>query len=92
MMGAAPYLWMGRERIEHQHHYDEFDGDREDAFNEVLDMADEVKNEMISGAIKTLEKQDKEITTRSVSRVVEDYARKMLIAYTKMAGGHLTGL
>ena len=89
MLGAAPYLYMGRERIEHQHHYDSFDGSREEAFEKVLDMADEIKNEMISGSIKYLEKQDKEVTPRSVSRQVEDYARKMLIAYTKMAGGRL---
>ena len=89
MLGAAPYLYMGRERIEHQHHYDDMGEKQEEAFQNVLDMADEIKDEMIRGAIKSLEKKDKEVTTRSVSRHIEDYARKMLIAYTKMAGGHL---
>lgn len=89
MLGAAPYLYMGRERIEHQHHYDDMGDKQEEAFQNVLDMADEIKDEMIRGAIKSLEKKDKEVTTRSVSRHIEDYARKMLMAYTKMAGGHL---
>lgn len=89
MMGASPYLWMGRERIEHEHHYDEFDGEREDAFQEVLDMADEVRNEMISGVMKILEKQNKEVSPRSVSRQIEEYARKMVLAYTKLIGGRL---
>lgn len=89
MMGASPYLWMGRERIEHKHHYDEFDGEREDAFQEVLDMADEVRNEMISGVMKILEKQNKEVSPRSVSRQVEQYAGKMVMAYTKLIGGRL---
>jgi hypothetical protein len=89
MMGASPYLWMGRERIEHKHHYDEFDGEREDVFQEVLDMADEVRNEMISGVMKILEKQNKEVSPRSVSRQIEEYARKMVIAYTALIGGRL---
>lgn len=89
MLGAAPYLWMGRERIEHEHHYDEFDEEKEEAFNRVLDMADEVKNEMIRGAMKILEKQNKEVSPRSVSRQIEEYARKMVLAYTKLIGGRL---
>lgn len=89
MMASSPYLWLGRERIEHKHHYDEFDEEREEAFQEVLDMADEVKNEMIRGSIKILEKQNKEVTPRSVSRQVEQYAGKMVMAYTKLIGGRL---
>ena len=89
MLGAAPYLYMGRERIAHQHHYEDFDGEREEAFERVLDMADEIKDEMIRGAIKILEKTNQEVTPRRASRQIEEYARKMLIAYTKMAGGHL---
>jgi wyosine [tRNA(Phe)-imidazoG37] synthetase (radical SAM superfamily) len=89
MLAASPYLYMGRERIAHQHHYEDFDGEREEAFERVLDMADEIKDEMIRGVIKILEKTNQEVTPRRASRQIEEYARKMLIAYTKMAGGHL---
>jgi len=38
---------------------------------------------------KILEKQNKEVTPRSVSRQVEQYAGKMVMAYTKLIGGRL---
>ena len=72
MLGAAPYLYMGRERIAHQHHYEDFDGEREEAFERVLDMADEIKDEMIQGVIKILEKTNQEVTPRRASRQNEE--------------------
>lgn len=89
MLGAAPYLYMGRERIAHKHYYDEMNDDNEESFKEVLELADQVKNEMISGSMKVLESQGKEITLKSVEKLIKEYANKMLIAYTKFAGGHL---
>lgn len=89
MMGAAPYLYMGRERIKHEHHYDEMDGEQEDAFQVVLDMSDDIRDEMIRGAMKVLEKSGKEVTPQSVERLMKAYSNKMVVAFTKMAGGRL---
>jgi hypothetical protein len=85
MLGAAPYMYMGSERIEHEHKYDETN----ESFDEVVDIADDVRDELIRGSMKLLESQGKEITPSSVQRVMQTYARKMVIAYTKFAGGHL---
>ena len=89
MMGAAPYLYMGRERIKHEHHYNEMDGEQEDAFQVVLDMSDDIRDEMIRGAMKVLEKSGKEVTPQSVERLMKAYSNKMVVAFTKMAGGRL---
>jgi len=89
MLGASPYLYMGRERIKHEHHYDEMDGEQEDAFQVVLDMSDDIRDEMIRGAMKTLENTGKEVTPQSVERLMKAYSNKMVVAFTKMAGGRL---
>jgi hypothetical protein len=89
MMGAAPYLYMGRERIKHEHHYDEMDGEQEDAFQVVLDMSDDIRDEMIRGSMKILEKSGKEVTPQSVERLMKAYSNKMVVAFTKIAGGRL---
>ena len=89
MMGAAPYLYMGRERIKHEHHYDKMDGEQEDAFQVVLDMSDDIRDEMIRGAMKALENEGKEVTPQSVERLMKTYSNKMVVAFTKMAGGRL---
>ena len=66
MFGVAPYLYMGRERIEHEFKYKEFiDEEKEEAFERVLEKADEAQSIMIQGCMKVLEKQGKEITVDS---------------------------
>lgn len=52
MFQAAQYLYLGKDRIKHEHHYDEFTDERQEAFDEVLDMAEKVRNELIRGASK----------------------------------------
>ena len=55
MFQAGQYLYLGKERIEHEHKYNEFSDDKEEAFNDVLDMAEEVRNEMIKGAFSSID-------------------------------------
>ena len=55
MFQAGQYLYLGKERIEHEHKYNEFSDDKEEAFNDVLDMAEEVRNEMIKGAFSYID-------------------------------------
>ena len=87
MLGAAPYFYLGSERIAHEHHYD--DNKDDEAFEEVIKMADQARDEMIRGAMKVLEAEGKEVTTNSVQRMIQKYSKKMLLAYTKFAGGYL---
>jgi hypothetical protein len=76
MFGAAPYLYMGSDIIAIVHKYDENKDD--DAFDELVEMADEAKDKMIQGAVKILQKEGKEITVESVSRVIKRYSSKVL--------------
>ena len=76
MYAAAPYLYMGGGRIYGENHYNE--NKDEEAFDELVEMADEAKDKMIQGAVKILEKEGKEITVEKVSRVVKKYAGMVL--------------
>ena len=77
--GATSYFWMGKDRIAHQHFYDEMSDDRAESFEKVLDSADEIKNILISGALKTLERDEKEVTLDSVKRMAERKARQIVV-------------
>ena len=55
MFQAGQYLYLGKERIAHEHKYNEFSDDAQEAFDEVLDMAEEVRDEMIRGAFSSID-------------------------------------
>jgi len=74
MFGSSPYLYLGKERIAHEHYY----SDTNEHFDNVLEMADEVKNLMIQGALKKVEDQDIEIDLRTVERVLKKDALKIV--------------
>jgi len=76
MYGASPYLYIGSERIAHEHKYDE--NKDETAFDELVEMADEARQKMIQGAVKMVEKQGKEVEVGNVSRIISKYASKVL--------------
>jgi hypothetical protein len=76
MFGAAPFLYMGSDRIESEHKYNE--NKDEDAFEQVVEMADEAKDKMIQGAMKVLEKEGKELDINRLSRLVQTYSKKVL--------------
>ena len=79
MWGAAPYFWMGKDRLAHHHFYEEMDDDKAEAFEKVLDSADEIKDILIRGTLKTLEREGKEVTLDSVKRVAEKKARQIVV-------------
>lgn len=79
MFGAAPFLYLGKQRIEHEFVYK--DVPDEDAFEEVLNMADDVQTELINGCIQILEKQDKETSIENINRYLQKYSQKLLIHY-----------
>lgn len=84
MFGASPYLYMGRDRIYHQHYYEDFgDEERESNYNYVLDNAEKIKNIMISGAYSSLGGDN----IRSLERKIQKDATDLLMLFTKMKGG-----
>ena len=82
MYQAAPYLYLGRERIAHEHHYDDMGEEREETFQELLDIAEDVRNVMIRGAFnhydskRSDEEGDEDDDDRRYLRGVEDIMRR----------------
>jgi hypothetical protein len=80
MFGAAPYLWMGKERIEHEHHYDSTIEYNED-YDDLLEMADQSQREMINGVIKVLESKGVETSVENINRYLKRYDSKITQYY-----------
>lgn len=80
MYGASPYLYMGRERIEHEFKYK--DVSNEEAFEEVLDHANQSQAEMINGVINYLEEKGIEEDMSSINRYLQRFSTKIVQTYT----------
>ena len=80
MYGASPYLYMGRERIEHEFKYKDIHN--EEAFEEVLDHANQAQAEMINGVINYLEDKGIEEDMSSINRYLQRFATKIVQTYT----------
>jgi hypothetical protein len=83
MFGAGDYLWMGKERIKHEFKYKDIPN--EEAFEEMLDMADQAQGEMINGVIKVLEKEGKEETLSNINYYLRRYATKVIQNYVHLS-------
>jgi hypothetical protein len=79
MFGASPYLYLGKERIEHEFKYNDLKDD--DKFEEVLDMADEIQSIMVGGVMKILEKEGKELSLDNINNYLRKYSQKLLMHY-----------
>jgi hypothetical protein len=78
MFGAAPYLYMGKDRIEHEFKYKDID---EDSIEKVLKRADQSQSEMINGTIKALNAQGKEESLENINRFISRYATMVVETY-----------
>lgn len=84
MFTASPYLYMGRERIAHEFYYKEFDEQSQEAFDRVLENADEAQTIMISGVLKILEEEGKDVSFDDVDKInnyLRRYSKKILEYY-----------
>lgn len=73
MFGAAPFLYSGRDWI------DRYYGENEEyneAFQEVLEMADDIKNEMILGMLKTF--KDNTPALGDMDRLIRKLSNRMV--------------
>ena len=82
MFGASQYLYMGKERLEHEFKYKDIGND--EAFEEVLEMADKSQHEMINGVMKILEKEKKEMDINVINRYIQRYATLVLNYWIKI--------
>jgi len=67
MLQSTQYLIMGRRRMEVDFEYHRVESE---ICDEVLEMADEARQKIISGAVKILDKQDKELTDENVRKII----------------------
>jgi hypothetical protein len=74
MFASAPLLYAGREHIDR--YYGENPPD-EDAFQDVLDMAEDVKHMMIRGTMEYLRDNGKEVSADSVNSSIRRLSQKM---------------
>jgi hypothetical protein len=97
MYQAAPYLYLGKERISHQHHYDDMSDERLESFNELLEIAEDVRNVMVKGAFSHVdsktnrETDDEDEEDDRYLRSVENQMRRdstdLLKLWMSMKGG-----
>lgn len=78
MLGASPYLYMGRERMETDFNYHNVDNE---ICDEVLELADKAKDELIKGTVKFMNENDLELDIDRVSRYAKKFANSILILY-----------
>jgi hypothetical protein len=78
MFTAAPFLYMGRDRMEHMFAYQDIESE---ICEEVLDMANMAQHEMVSGVIKVLESEGKEVELDKINRYLQRYSQKVLENY-----------
>jgi hypothetical protein len=80
MYGAGQYLYMGRERIQHEFKYKDIHN--EEAFEEVLDHANQAQAEMINGVINYLNDKGIEENMSSINTYLQRFATKIVQTYT----------
>ena len=80
MMGASPYLYIGRERIQHEFKYKDIHN--EEAFEEVLDHANQAQAEMINGVINYLNDKGIEEDMSSINKYLQRLSTKIIQTYT----------
>lgn len=78
VFGASPLLYAGKDHIDR--YYGENPPNQE-AFDEVLEMADEAKDKMIQGTLKYMKSKNMEIEISRVNNVIGRLATKMLSLY-----------
>jgi hypothetical protein len=80
MLGAAPYLMLGKEGIIKELNYHK---DGTEGFEDLIESASDCRNEIISGAMKILEDEGKEITLSNVESKTKTISRAIMELYIR---------
>jgi hypothetical protein len=79
MLQSRPFLYSGKQWIDRYHGENQEDNE---PFQEVLEMADEVKNKMIQGLLKYMESKNIDMDDMGkVNRLIEKFASKIVNLY-----------
>jgi hypothetical protein len=81
MFQAAPFLYMGKERIEHEFYYNQ--PNNVDEFKVMLEHADEVQSELINGTINYMEENKEDLDIDNVNRYIRRFATKLVEFYVQ---------
>jgi hypothetical protein len=81
MFQAAPFLYMGKNRMENLFNYQDIE---DEICDEVLEMADMAQSEMVNGVIKVLESQGKDDSLENINRYLQRYSQKVLENYINL--------
>jgi hypothetical protein len=84
MFGATPYLYGGRNWIQKQIDY--FDIEEDENVEKLLDMADEIKDSIILGALKRQEREETNNFIRSVERRIQQESKDILKIWADFKG------
>ena len=84
MLGATPYLYGGRKWIQKQIDY--FDIEEDENVEKLLDKADEIKDSVISGALKRQEGKETNDFIRSIERRVQQESKDILKIWMDFKG------
>lgn len=78
MLSAAPYLYMGKDRLKAKLF---FENHENEACDEVLELSNQSQSVMISGVMQFLEKNNKEVNLENINRFLPRMAQKVLMVY-----------
>ena len=87
MYGGAPFLYMGKAMIKHEYTYKHIPD--EDAFEELLENADDIRQKLIYGAYKQVHDDDNsgdDRFVRGVERKIQKDAQELLIVWSHFKG------
>jgi hypothetical protein len=82
MFGASPYLYLGKKMIKHEFKYKHIHN--QEAFDEVLNLADKAQSEMVQGVMRVLDKEGKDMDVNVINRYVQKYASLFLTYWIKI--------
>lgn len=81
MFGAAPFLYMGRDRIQNKFGSDLDYEDENESFQKMLNLANDVQADMVHGVIEILNSEGKEESLENINRYLSKYSSKLLDVY-----------
>lgn len=82
MFESPRFLYLGKNRIEHEFKYKNIPN--KEAFDELLEMADESQAIMINGVIKLLENEDKESSMELINSYLKKYSTKVFEVFVNL--------
>ena len=102
MFGAGPFLYGGKKYIENEikrfkdnssfwsnsedDEDEDYDSEKEEIYQELIDMADNIKDKMIQGATGSLKNQDDENFIRNLQRKIQKDATEILMVWSDLKG------